>query len=333
MKKWEDDGFFIGEDDFYEAVHGGVLSRFAGDHIRHDYFESFDGKRIGYFYAKNPEEKAAIVILHGFCEFVNKFYETMYYFYCCGYSVYFIEHRGHGASDRSLPELEQELDKVHVVSYEEYVEDLHIFMENIVKPGSTSGRLYMFAHSMGGTIGSLYNEEYPNDFDKAVLSSPMHKVYFKGMPDWIVNLIVFFAKTLRWDLRYSPTQHGFKGVECDFSTSNSMLSEARFNYAYQCRVDNPRYSTFGGTYGWLIAGIEATKKILENADKYKTPTLLAQAGRDNMVDVAGQEAFLKRVPSAKKVQFPESKHEIFDATTEIRRDYFRKLLEFYGEED
>ena len=45
-------------------------------------------------------------------------------------------------------------------SYQEYVKDLHVFVDGIVKKRSKSGELYLFAHSMGGAIGALFLEEY-----------------------------------------------------------------------------------------------------------------------------------------------------------------------------
>ena len=63
-----------------------------------------------------------------------------------------MEHRGHGFSRRFL----KDLHKVYVKSYQEYVKDLHVFVDGIVKKRSKSGELYLFAHSMGGAIGACF---------------------------------------------------------------------------------------------------------------------------------------------------------------------------------
>lgn len=62
-----------------------------------------DGTRLRSYAAVNPEEKASIVMIHGFCEFFGKYHETAWRFYQEGYSVFFVELRGHGASGRNLP--------------------------------------------------------------------------------------------------------------------------------------------------------------------------------------------------------------------------------------
>lgn len=104
-------------------------------------------------------QKVAIVISHGFCEFAEKYKEVIYYFLKNGYSVYVPEHRGHGYSDRIVVDGE----KVHIEDYEQYVQDLHCFVKNVVE--LTEKRKILFCHSMGGAIGVRYLEEFPLTFD------------------------------------------------------------------------------------------------------------------------------------------------------------------------
>ena len=93
-------------------------------------FTSFDGAKICYYRALNPDAQGVIVMVHGFCEFFGKFHETAYDFWESGYTVYFIEQRGHGGSDRSV----SRLDYVDVTDFSEYVEDLKQMMDKVVLP-------------------------------------------------------------------------------------------------------------------------------------------------------------------------------------------------------
>ena len=161
---------FIREKDFAETMEGKVLP-FLKDKIEDGYIDTKDGLKLYYQKLVRPDEKASIVLCHGFCEFTLKYAETMYYFYEMGYSVFAIDHRGHGLSDR----LVDGYSKVHVDHFEDYVNDFNDFVRQIVMPNSPSKHLILFAHSMGGGIGALYLEEYPDVFEKAILSSPMIK--------------------------------------------------------------------------------------------------------------------------------------------------------------
>ena len=92
------------------------------------YMKSADGTRIHYGYVTTPVAKAAIVISHGFTECMPKYYEMIYYFAKAGYSVYMVEHRGHGFSDRSVSDISM----VTVNSFDDYVSDLDMFIREIV---------------------------------------------------------------------------------------------------------------------------------------------------------------------------------------------------------
>lgn len=122
------------------------------------------------FIVENP--KANIVICHGFGECAEKYYELIYYFIQEGYSVFIIEHRGHGRSQR----LGIDKSQINVENFNFYVEDFKTFLDEIVIPSGKNKELMLFAHSMGGGIGTVFLEEYTNYFKAAALSSPMHEI-------------------------------------------------------------------------------------------------------------------------------------------------------------
>ncbi len=315
----------VTDENFTETMEKKILP-WKSFEIKEEYFESFDGRKIHTEYAIHPKEKAAIVISHGFCEFAPKFYEVMYYMYQMGYSVFFIEHRGHGFSERA--DCISELDRVYVKSYDEYVEDFHIFIDTIVKRESKTGCLYLYAHSMGGAIGTLFLERYPDVFKKAVLSSPMLEVNCGEYPDWAVKLLILFAKIARWDTKYVPGQKGFDGKYV-FKTSSS-TSEPRYAYIFKQREMVPSYTSYGGTYAWLSASLAATKEIEKNAARVQIPVLLVQAGKDTMVKPKGQEIFAQKSGNTRLLRFDESKHELFTARYEILLPYYQEVFDFYA---
>ena len=317
-----------GEEDFPEMMEQKILP-WAKANLVDGYFNSFDGRRIHYARAINENEKATIVVSHGFCEFIPKYYEVLYYFYEMGYSVFMLEYRGHGFSQRANEKLEQELDKVYVTDYREYVEDLHGFMDQVVCKESRTGRFILFAHSMGGCIASYFLEEYPNYFKKAILSSPLHEMNFKGTSPVAVNALFILSILLHWNMKYVPGQHGFDDVY-GFDHS-SCLSENRYRYIFKCREDEPRYTTYGGSYAWTRASVSATKQVVRNASKIAIPVLLFQAGLDTMVEARGQNEFAKAAANVELIRYDESKHEIFNSLDYIRRDYYKKIFDFIGD--
>lgn len=311
----------IGEEDFAEQLEQ-TIEPWVEEFLQEGYFHSGDGTRIHYHFAVHPQERAAIVISHGFCEFVCKYYEMMYYFYQMGYSVFLLEYRGHGFSQRFV----DELDRVYVKDYQEYVEDLHSFMEHVVSRESLTKNYLLFAHSMGGCIAALFLEQYPQYFRAAVLSAPLLQMNFRDVPEWAVSLLVVWSRIARWDLRYVPGQKGFDGVYV-FHTS-SCTSEPRYAYVFSQRQKEPHYTSYGGTYAWTRASIKAIKQVHKHAGEIKVPVLMFQAGLDGMVKPEGQAAFVSETGQTELIRYETSKHEIFNATWDVRKDYYRRIFDF-----
>lgn len=318
-----DEAMIFGEEDFTEKQR--TLVEPWLQQLKEDYFASFDGTGIHYHYRVHPQERAAVVISHGFCEFVGKYHEVMYYFYQMGYSVFLLEYRGHGFSQRYV----RDFDRVHVRNYREYVEDLHSFMDLVVTRKSLSKQYILFGHSMGGCIAALFLEQFPSLFKGAVLSAPMFQLNFKKVPFWMVRILMLWSAIVGWNTRYVPGQKGFDNVYA-FETS-SCVSEARYAYVFAQRQKEPHYTSYGGTYGWTAASIRAIRQMHRQADRITVPILLFQAGLDTMVLPKGQEQFVAETGRTTLVRYENAKHEIFNADREVRIDYYRRIFSFFQE--
>jgi len=317
MNKFED--IFIKEQDFAEAMESKVLP-FIRDNSKEGYLKTRDGLNLHYQTMLNPEEKAAIVICHGYCEFTTKYAETMYYFYQMGYSVFIVDHRGHGLSDRQV----DDLSKVHVNNFQDYVLDFNEFVEKVVIPEASTERLILFGHSMGGGIGALYLEQYPHVFEKAILSSPMIELSTGDTNKFLVKLLGLASYLPSLKTRYLPGHHEydhtFKYPRC------SCLSKARYTYHYNEREREPHYRTNGATFGWSREAINVSKKILKNASLIDIPVIIMQASLDTLVNASAQNAFSRLVKDCQLRRFEGSKHEIFNATDDIIVEYYNAVF-------
>lgn len=316
------ENYFIKEQDFADSMKGKVLP-FLNEKIKDGYITTRDGLKLHYQTLINPEEKAAIVMSHGFCEFISKYTETLYYFYQMGYSVFIVEHRGHGLSDRQV----KGLCKVHVDRFEDYIVDFNEFIEKVVIPESITERLFLFAHSMGGAIGALYLEKYPRVFERAILSSPMIKLKTGRRPKPVVKMVSiltilpFFRK--KYILGHHDYDHSFKYPKC------SCLSKARYTYQYNERERDEHYQTNGATYGWSKESVNVSKKILKKASLVEIPVIIMQAAMDTLVVPEAQNEFAELAKDCKVIRFEGSKHEIFNATDDIILDYYTEVFRFF----
>ncbi len=320
----ENEKLFLGEEDYMDKMVHHV--RPILDKIRKTgYYKSFDGAMIYYEAYIHPLEKATIVISHGFCEFAKKFEEVIFYFYQAGYTVYIPEHRGHGYSKRSV----KDQSKVHIRSYQEYVLDLHGFITEVVRKDGIHGKLFLYAHSMGGAVAALYIEQYTEVFSRAVLSSPMLEIDFGRTPVILIWLVLLFKKLIHKDEDYVAGHQAFDSIP-HFETS-SCLSEARYRDIFEKRVQDTNYQTYGASCAWTLASLRAIRKLQRQAGQVKIPVLLLQAGRDTTVKPGGQKRFAEKSQNTRMVVIPDSKHEIYNAGAAIRKDYYDIIFGFLEE--
>ena len=190
-------------------------------------------------------------------------------------------------------------------------------------------QLYLYCHSMGGCVGTLFLERYPHYFKKVVLSSPMLALNWNKLPRIVIRLLCLWSSIVRWDKRFVPGHHGFDDMPT-FSRS-SVLSKPRYRYMFHLRREDKYNRTYGGTYAWARSSMRAMDQAQFFAGAIQIPVLLCTAGLDTMVKNEGQDQFARHCRHLQRLYFHNSKHEIFNATDDERIPYFHALMEFYSE--
>lgn len=303
-----------------------IVEPYLNEHKITGYFKGYDGEELYYEQYKADEEKGHIVIVHGFTDATYKFREVMYYFLKSGYSVSALDHRGHGYSYRPV----ENLSKVSIESFDEYKDDLKIFVKDIVRPVmQTDEKLFVYAHSMGGGITALLLEEDSTVFDAAVLTSPMMEIEFSGIPNNIAMLITNGAGLIGREEEYTVGTSDF--VEAYDFENSSYTSEARYDYVSRLGAADENYRMSGGNYKWLTAAVQATKNVRENAEQYVTDTLLFQAELDTTVGPNGQNEFVAKASNVQLILVEGAKHNILFTENGTFIPYMNTILEFYEE--
>lgn len=288
----------------------------------------YQPEKNGLYYELYPltDNRGTIVISFGFTESCTKYHELIYYFLRKGYQTAVLDHRGHG---KSLREAEEHC-VVHVERFEQYVEDLHDFLHNIVIPWAGETVLYLYGHSMGGCIAARYLECYPDDFTKAVLNAPMLGVELGTCPSWAavllcdLNILVGRGKRRLFSHKeYNP--------EDPFSHS-SASSEMRHNYYRAIRRREISYQTSAASYRWAREAIRGGKKAIRTGEARKVaiPVLLFQAGEDTTVSPGAQRKFVGRAPHARMIIVPGVRHEIYRAGNQVLSNYLDELYSFFS---
>lgn len=321
------DNFYISEESYSESMESIVLP-YIESRKRSGYIDGIDDVRLYYEVYNADNAKASIVISHGYTENLAKYRELIYYFLNSGYNVFGIEHRGHGKSG-SLGVADKS--QIYVNSFNDYIEDFKNFLDEIVVPNSNGQDLMLFAHSMGGAIGSRFLEVYPQYFSKAVLNAPMMEIHTGNIPDFIAKVIVNTAVAFGQDGKYVIGKEPF--TPCYSFDSTATSSENRWTYVNDIINSDEELQRGGASYKWTQESFKVTKEITEkeNASKVDIPVLLFQAGDDAYVKPGGQNKFAEYAPNCNLVRIENAKHEIYFERDEIQKPYIEQVLNFYNE--
>ncbi|MBQ6321495.1 MAG: alpha/beta fold hydrolase [Lachnospiraceae bacterium] len=290
-------------------------------------FEAAPHEQIYFEYYRADNAKGTIVMLHGFSESVDKFRETVWYFLQNGYNVWLMEHRGHGRSFRCV----KDPSLVHIPDYRSMLRDLRYFVSKIVIPAKTTRDkpLYLFAHSMGGGLGACYLERYPDDFSKAILSSPMLEIDASGIPVWLMRLFANANILLQKGDTPLPGSSGYQS-DPDFENSCSNCL-ARYTWYHNYTNANPQFQTCVVSIQTALQFLKITKEATnpKNCERVKANVLLLQAGKDTTVRPGGQEAFIRQIGKhGRLVHFANAKHEIFMGQNADLEAYYREIFSF-----
>lgn len=289
------------------------------------WMEREEGKQLYCLRFQRKHPKGVVVLSHGFTENEEKYKEIIYRVLKENYSVYFMEHCGHGRSYR----LVEDLSLVYVDCFERYVDDFLMF-SHLVKEENRKLPLYLFGHSMGGGIAAAVVTREPDLFQKLILSSPMIRPYVKNIP-WHDIRVMAQSCCMTGKAKNYVIGHGpYKGAK-PLERSSSMRKDQ--NAYYQgLRNREPLFQTNGASYGWLRAADKLNQYLRKCAPgRIQIPVLLFQAEYEHLVSNKAQLQFILKLRkagnlNAKIVRVPGTKHEIFNGEKRTREAYFRMIF-------
>jgi len=290
-------------------------------------FERIPGEPIHFRTYEADYPKAELVLVHGFTEGIDKFNEVVYYFLQAGFNVWQIQQRGHGKSYRG----HTDLSLVNILDYRDLVKDLHYFVTEIVKKRQKNPALpkYLYGHSMGGGVSALYLEDYPDDFQKAVLSSPMLELSSGGAPVWAAKLYGRVMTGIGRGSDYLAGSKPFRPEE-DFenSCSNCLV---RYRYWFEQTCKRPEYQTCATSVKTALEFLKLVQAAVnpKNCARIKADVLLINAGKDTMVLPGGQERFIRNIGKhGRMFRMANAKHEIYLGVDSDLEVYWNEILSF-----
>lgn len=312
----------IPESGFLENWNNEVLPYFQKGHQRT--FVNHLGLKLNYYSFTAKENTKTLVILPGRSEPAIKYAEVVYDFKDLGFNIYLLDHQGQGASERLL----KDTNKGHVEFFIDYARDFSGWLDEVVVPETLGQDKFLLAHSMGGTVGTLYLAYGKPLFKKAVLSCPMMEIntkpYKENIGRTLANVLVLAGQ----GKKYAPGKGPYIPEADTFVRNEVTHSEARFDMAKFLFVTWPELAVGGPTSRWVSQSLKTTKRIDSLGPKIKIPFLMFQSGLDLIVFPDRQNSFCQKSPNCKKINFPNSHHEVLQETDDIRNQAMSEIKNF-----
>jgi lysophospholipase len=276
---------------------------------------------LAYCSIRHPSSNLAVVVSNGRVESYEKYRELIFDIYQQGYSVYALDHRGQGLSSR----LTHNPHKGHVDKFDDYLCDFAHFIDAIVKPAQHAA-LFLVGHSMGGAIGTLYMDKYPDIFKAAVFSAPMYGIRLplhKCLIRWLAKTLD--TSTSGKEPNYILGGSDYKSVH--FDDNNLTHSRARYEHYRELYKSKPELQLGSPTNRWVSESLDACERAIEAARKIRRPLLILQATEDAIVDNGAQD---QAVAGNCRLQIISgAAHEIFLEDDSIRNNALTQMFDFF----
>ena len=283
-----------------------------------------DGATLRWGHLRSATPRAECVMVGGFTECVEKYFETMVDLSARGFSVWCLDWRGQGGSAR--PRLWPSRPRPRRFSHD--ASDLALFTRSLPQPGSPR---VLIAHSMGGAIALVCLRQFPGLFEAAILSAPMLGIHTRGVPRTLVHCITGAARASGFGLCFIPGASRWRADRAPapgVSRISSDPGRCRLQYCWfsaqtELRVDPP-------TYAWLDAALRVVVSITrpEFLARISIPILLGSPGIEAFVNPRAHRRAARLLPDCTLIEFPDSKHELFLEQDAIRNRWLDAIERF-----
>ena len=330
--------------------------------FKRNYFEGEGGFKIAYDYYEVKGATRAILLSHGTGESSIRYAEVVYDWIQnkIPYSIFVINHRGFGYSERLLGKYRSynpkwdvydvkekdflEYRKIHANEFGDYVKDLDKLVDLIHNEHSIP-MITGVGHSLGGGVLIQYAGLHPKKLNRLILSAPMASIngaMGADNYDFVSKALISIGDTFSHE-GYTFGGENFNHLVTPFDTEENTLnfyttSENRFFMKKYIIQEFPETSLGGLTWGFADAIYEGVKDIRSSAEKIEIPTTIFQAGNDDYVHPSGQEKVCSTMNENKKgscnlIRIENSKHEFFLERDSIRNRVMDKIMDILLKEE
>ncbi len=261
------------------------------------------------------EPRGTILVCTGRTEFIEKYFEFIGEILRRGYAVACFDWRGQGLSQRLLPDRT----KGHVDSFAAYDRDMDAVVDRLLADMPKPWML--FGHSMGGHVALRYLARRPDDFERAILSAPMLKIWLPWSLRLVAGALAAGMCGAGRGSAFTPGGAGNDGLATPFADNRVTTDPERYRRNNAILRAAPELAICGPTWRWLKAAF-ASMRLLRRpgfAGAIVCPLLIVGAARDEIVHQGPDVTLIRRVRRGLFVLFSDAKHELVQERDRVRR--------------
>ncbi len=251
-----------------------------------------------------PAARAQVVIVHGYGEHGDRYARFAERLAGEGFSVWANDHHGHGLSEGRRGLLKDLVDAVADVDH----------MVEMARAQQPELPIFMFAHSMGGTIGLRYALEHQDKLKGLILSSAAVSLEGLGVPR-------IQRQAVRLLSRIAP---GAPANRLDFDGISRDPDEVRIY------LDDPLVHKGAQPAGTVSEIVEAMAELPDEVGRLRIPLLVVAGSSDPIVPAAGSRDIHERAGSPDKqlIVYEGFVHELINEPPEDRERVTRDLIDW-----
>jgi lysophospholipase len=267
--------------------------------------------------------RGTVAVFPGHNEFIEKYFETIRDLHKRGFDVVALDWRGQGGSERELDDPR----KGHVDDFAQYQRDLDVFVADVLSQRPQPW--FALAHSMGGAIMLDMAQRSRPPFERMALVAPMIDLARLPLPNaarWLADTL----DMLGLGASYIPFGGGRNFYEKSFEGNKLTTDAERFARNAAIVRTAPRLVIGDPTIGWVNAAFRLMKRFEapEYARSIRTPILVFEVGRENIVSNPAMERFVQNLNNGALIPIPGAKHELLMERDELREQFWRAFDAF-----
>ena len=266
--------------------------------------------------------RATVLILTGYGEPAEAWFETIQRLNSDGYTVWVLERQGQGGSERATPWR----DLGHVDSFDPDAAAVRAMVKVVIRPNGETP-LVVLGHSEGALV-ALRAVQTGLAVDGLILSSPALELAHlprsleetARMTDW--------ARRLKLGWLKAPGEPGWRREGPDDHAAGQTSDRQRGAVRKAWMLANPDLRMGSPSLGWLAAFLETSRRVQGDTGRVRAPVLMLTAGQDGVVGSAPQTRVCKAMADCHEIRLPAGRHALHLEADAVRDPWLAQVEGF-----